>query len=42
MTIDGWYNDYDWSVLFPHSYEEEGLEWHCDYYDYCWYFNDET
>jgi hypothetical protein len=29
-------------MVFPVVYEEEGIEWHCDYNDVCWYFQTST
>jgi hypothetical protein len=36
---EGWFLDADLSVVFPVWYEEDGLEWNCDYNDVCWYFD---
>lgn len=41
MSYDRWYEDYDWTVLFPHHYEEDGKEFYCDDWDSCWTFDEE-
>jgi hypothetical protein len=38
MTIDGWFDEYDWSYLFPITFVEGDIEYNCDEYDVCWYF----
>jgi hypothetical protein len=40
MSEDRWYENYDWSVLFPNQWEEDGQEWYCDDWDSCWYFDE--
>jgi hypothetical protein len=42
MTYDRWYEDYDWSVFFPHSFEEAGIYYTCDDEDFCTTFYEET
>jgi len=40
MSYEGWWNDYDWSILFPYTHVEGSIEWYCDAYDKCWYFDE--
>jgi hypothetical protein len=42
MTEDGWYHNYDMSIIFPYPWDYEGYEWQCDENDECWRFDDET
>jgi hypothetical protein len=42
MTYERWYEDYDWSVLFPIEFEEDGVYYSCDEEYSCWTFNEET
>jgi len=31
--------EFDWHMLFPESYEQEGNYWFCDEY-ICWYYSE--
>jgi hypothetical protein len=30
MTQDGWFDNYDWSYLFPIEFVEGDIEYNCD------------
>jgi len=42
MSYEGWWHDYDMSVIFPIQWEENGLSWMCDHEDNCSYYDDFT
>jgi len=42
MNEESWFDNFDWSYLFPNQEVIEGVEYTCDDYDVCWYFDDST
>jgi hypothetical protein len=41
MNEDRWYENYDFSVIFPQTWEIDGQTYICDEFDSCWTFDDE-
>jgi hypothetical protein len=39
FTSEYWMYDFDWTMLFPTSYEEDGNYWFCDD-SICWYYSE--
>jgi hypothetical protein len=39
LSYSTWYVDFDWSLLFQSSFEEDGIKWSCNEFDQCWSFD---
>jgi len=42
MDYDGWWYNYDMSIIFPIQWEENGLTWMCDEDYTCSYYDEYT